>query len=182
MNKQTLKQQIRKKYLQIRNTFPNKEQITLTINDYLEKFLEPYQRIALYYPINNEVNIWPVVKKLYQHKDIYLPVTNEVLVFRRLTDINRLVMGKMGILEPTGPKINNINDLEVIVIPTIAISPGGYRLGYGKGYYDKCLDGYCGIKVGVIYSFQMCEIEYKEEHDLKFDIIISEKGYQKIGE
>lgn len=182
MTKQVLKQDLRKKYLNLRKHYFLHDTSSKQICEYLLELLAPYKKIALYYPIKNEVNVWPVVEKLHKIKDIYLPISKDQLSFRKITDLNKLNVGKMNILEPTGPKINDNNDLEVIVIPSIAISPAGYRLGFGKGYYDFALQYYFGLKVGVIYSIQETDVEFSEAHDLQFNIIVSEKGFRKIGE
>lgn len=165
----------------MRKDYPNKDTNSQIICDILKKILEPFSQVALYYPIRGEVNIWPLVLELSTSKKVYLPVTKEELKFKRFTKEEDLVIGKFGIKEPLGLALSDLNQLEAIVIPSIAISKNGYRLGYGKGLYDRALKDYHGQKIGVIYSFQYLNFAFEEEHDLFFNFVITENGNERIG-
>ena len=62
-------------------------------------------------------------------------------------------VGSFGILEPirTLPKID-LNIVDVILVPAIAIDEKGYRLGYGGGFYDRFLITQTGFTVGVVFA------------------------------
>ena len=51
-----------------------------------------------------------------------------------------------------------------------------YRIGYGKGYYDRFLSQSTGIKIGLAYSIQYTDIKFQDDNDIAFDILITEKG------
>lgn len=70
-----------------------------------------------------------------------------------------------------------ITDKTIILIPGLAFSADGSRLGRGKGFYDTFLSqiGNC-IKIGLCYSFQIIDSIPLEKHDLKVDYLLTEKN------
>ena len=63
-----------------------------------------------------------------------------------------------------------------ILVPGIAFSAGGYRLGYGKGYYDRYLSSFKGTKVGVAYTDFIANSVPHGRFDLAVDVLITERG------
>lgn len=63
---------------------------------------------------------------------------------------------------------------DVLIIPGLSFSKTGERLGRGKGFYDRYLDGFSGLKIGVCYECQLREDIPTEEHDQKLDWVITE--------
>ena len=86
--------------------------------------------------------------------------------------------GKYNINEPLPelPVFTGDNCHAICVLPAIIYDKRGYRLGYGKGYYDRFLSKFKGIKAGLIYSDFVVENIPNGRFDLKSDIIITEKG------
>ena len=60
------------------------------------------------------------------------------------------------------------------MIPGLAFSQDGLRLGYGKGVYDKLTANTNALKIGVAYDFQMIDHFENETHDIKVDLIATE--------
>jgi 5-formyltetrahydrofolate cyclo-ligase len=83
-----------------------------------------------------------------------------------------------GIPEPTAecPSYSPV-EADIIVIPGIAFDTCGGRVGYGKGYYDRTLHSLegKGKLVGFCYDFQLLERIAGEPHDVRMDIIITER-------
>lgn len=67
----------------------------------------------------------------------------------------------------------------LILIPGLAFSESGMRLGRGKGFYDQYLAHYGGIKVGVCFSDQLLDLVPTEKHDVNLDYIVTEKKWIK---
>ena len=70
--------------------------------------------------------------------------------------------------------------IDCILIPTVGISKLGYRLGYGRGYYDKFLSLTDTVKISLTYSKQIVKSIPNDLHDIKMDWIITEDESVKI--
>jgi len=89
-----------------------------------------------------------------------------------------LTVNEFGMLEPIKTKAI-IPD--IIIVPILAFDKEKFRLGYGKGYYDRYLKKYIKqykdtITVGVAFSFQKHNKLPINKNDVKMDFILTEKG------
>ena len=64
--------------------------------------------------------------------------------------------------------------LDVIIVPAIALTREGYRLGYGFGYYDRYLHNKRSSKIALSYSKQVVKSIPHDSHDVKVDYIVTE--------
>lgn len=170
-----IKKQLRKKMKMVELDSSTKFLYDKAINKNLESLLFNYDKIALFKGLDYEVNIDETINKYIDNKNIYLPVAKKKLRFYKYTSETVLKLSSYNILEPVCSIEIAISNLEAIVIPSLAINEKGYRLGHGAGYYDKALKDFKGLKIGVIYSYGIVKEEYQENHDMKFDIVITEK-------
>ncbi len=87
-----------------------------------------------------------------------------------------LVAGQLQILEPRPEKVRRIgrDQFAAVLVPGVAFDPHGGRLGRGKGYYDRLLEGAPSVKIGLAYEFQIVEEVPVHEHDVPMDFIITE--------
>ena len=138
--------------------------------------------IAGYYPSNYEVNILNFLEQASKRKfRIALPVikSSNKMSFKSWVFKEPLYVNKFGILEPKNSKKKTIPDL--IMVPLVAFDNRLNRIGYGKGYYDRCLKKISKIKkntisLGIAYSFQKCRNIPVNKHDFKLDCIFTERG------
>jgi len=87
---------------------------------------------------------------------------------------DELKPGVMNIMEPSGKKEVEPEEIDLVIVPGIAFDFSGYRLGYGGGYYDKLLPKVKGLKVGLVPElFRLPQLP-REEHDIPVDVVISE--------
>ena len=110
-------------------------------------------------------------------KKIYFPrVRENGLVAVRITSYPAdLQPGFAGIGEPR-PELSAADDAIVLAcIPGLAFNAQGYRLGRGKGYYDRFLRHFTGRKLGICYARQLQEIPI-EGHDQRVDMLITEES------
>ena len=138
-------------------------------------------KIALYYPSNVELNILKLLElNNISSQDILLPVIdkNSLMKFFSWKKNDVLFVNKFGMLEPakTQAKIPDI-----MLKPILAFDKRKYRLGYGKGFYDRYLNKYLKqfkniITVGVAFSFQRHHKLPISQSDVKLNFIITEKG------
>ena len=136
------------------------------------------QTLACYYPIGSEVLTQDIMlDAMSQGKKVLLPKVDEKkLIFKRISDLNSLQKGSFDIMEPKDdcPVEEKI---DVVIVPTVGISPIGYRLGYGHGYYDRFLSEVKTTAIALTYSKQIVKSVPFSEHDIKIDWIVTENEY-----
>lgn len=133
--------------------------------------------ILLYHSLPDEVNTHSFIKKWSTKKQILLPVVvgNE-LEIRLYNPSEQLATGAFNILEPTGPTFNHYDEIDLIVVPGVAFSRQGHRLGRGKGYYDRLLPRIPhAFRIGICFPFQLIEEIPSEPFDMPMHTIISHK-------
>jgi len=145
------------------------------------KFKKKILKIALYYPSNFELNVLKLFEiNTFLNYDTLLPVIdkNNIMNFFSWKKNNTLTVNNYGILEPYKSK-TRVPD--VMLIPLLAYDRKKFRLGYGKGFYDRYLYKYLKqnkkiLTVGVAFSFQKYHKLPVNKNDVKLDFILTEKG------
>jgi len=133
------------------------------------------QKIGVYYPIGSEILTQDIIQELISNgKDVFLPkVMGDNMEFRKIVDFSSLEKGSFDIMEPKDDcQIDN--DLEVVLVPTVGISPIGVRLGYGHGFYDRFLAKHKSVTISLTFEKQIVKKIPKSEHDIVIDWIITE--------
>ncbi|HIP42665.1 MAG TPA: 5-formyltetrahydrofolate cyclo-ligase [Aquifex aeolicus] len=139
------------------------------------------KKVLLYCPVKGEPDLTPLFEKVLKGKELILPkVKGKELELYKVSSYQCLKKGKFGIPEPIEGKIIPPEELDFIVIPGIVFDLQGYRLGFGKGYYDRLLKKTKGIKVGVAYSFQLVDKLPRDPWDVPVDIIVTEKNIRRL--
>lgn len=135
-----------------------------------------YNSFFIYNSISGEADTSKIISALRRDgKSVFLPrVEGKDMV---AVTYGHMRKGAFGIEEPTGQAFEG--NIDVTVIPLIAVNKRGYRIGYGKGFYDRYLKNRDTVKVGLCYSFQIADFK-EDEWDVPLDYIISEKGIYLI--
>jgi 5-formyltetrahydrofolate cyclo-ligase len=153
----------------------------------LPEFIEA-RKIALYSGKANEAHTDIVLASALElQKEVSFPrvdasIEHGGLVFLRVTDADELTPGPYGIKEPSGGGVKvDPSEFDLIVVPGIAFDAKGARIGYGKGYYDKALDGVeCEI-VALAFDLQVLQREIPTEaHDKNVSMIVTETRVIKV--
>ncbi|HJJ23074.1 MAG TPA: 5-formyltetrahydrofolate cyclo-ligase [Nitrosopumilus sp.] len=133
------------------------------------------QKIGAYYPIGSEILTQDIIQELLSNaKDVFLPkVVGEKIEFRKIINFSSLEKGSFGIMEPKDD-CQTDNNLDVILVPTVGISPIGVRLGYGYGFYDKFLAEHKTATISLTLEKQILKNIPKSEHDILIDWIVTE--------
>ena len=179
------KSKLRKKYLKIRKEkyFDINKEFFFPLYKLIKKYIKKKSIIiALYYPSNFELNVLKVLElKYFSNQTILLPITEKkksLMNFYTWKKNEVLTVNEYGMLEPIKGKVK-IPD--VIIVPLLAFDKDKFRLGYGKGYYDRYLDKFIKeykniMTVGVAFSFQRHHKLPINQNDVKLDYILTEKG------
>lgn len=98
--------------------------------------------------------------------------------FLEFFEAQSFVLGPFGVWEPSrDSKQKELKEIQGLLIPGLVFNKNGNRLGKGKGYYDKTLSTYQGVKVGVCFDFQITKDPLPTEaHDVTMDFLITESG------
>ena len=136
--------------------------------------------IMLYYPLGNETDTSYILKKaLEDNKTVAYPITdvktNELtaVIADKKTNFSK---GGYSVFEPDSKRIVDKKLIDVIIVPGIAFDKRGYRVGFGKGCYDRFLENAYAIKVGFCYAFQIADSISADEYDVGMDYLICENG------
>ncbi len=183
--KNSLKKKIRAIYLAKRKSYSAAalEKKSFIIRTNLEKVIyhKPNQKVMFYYPIYGEVNVLPTIEKLLinNSQKVFLP---KIIAKRKMEPgliktIENLKKGLKNILEPIS---STPEAMDVVIVPGLAFTTQGDRLGYGGGYYDYYLKHYPPKRtIGVFYFFQKLIWLPKANNDIKINSIITEKTIVK---
>jgi len=134
-------------------------------------------RTALFYsPVRGEPDLTPLIKSFLKNRGevVFPKVVGDQLIPYAVNSLNHLRRGRFGILEPVKGREIAPEDLDVALIPGITFDRRGYRIGFGKGYYDRLLSRIRGLKIGVAYSFQVLERVPRDPWDVPVDVIVTE--------
>ncbi len=160
------------------------ERKSLKITESIQ-ILPEYQKaktIACYVNKGSEVQTRPLIKKaLSTGKKVLVPIVerdSKDLMFSEITSLKELITGNFGILEPN-PDLTRPRSLSlanVLFVPGIAWDLEGYRLGWGRGYFDTTLkrlpDG--SASIGLSFELQLVDGIPREQFDLPIDILVTE--------
>lgn len=133
--------------------------------------------ICIYVSLPEEVDTKTLLRALFQqNKTVVVPrVSGDDLILHRMHTMNDLVPGKFGISEPkVSCPVIDTTSVDLFIVPGIAFDRSGYRLGWGKGYYDRLLAGVSAPKIGLAYSFQIVSRLPHHGYDIPMNIVITE--------
>ena len=130
--------------------------------------------VALFSPLADEPQLWPLVERLAQTQSVVLPrVEGDVMNFY-IYDKDTMAIGSYGINEPHDGQPVAPCEIDAVVVPGVAFTKNGARMGRGKGYYDKYLsqDDFAALKIGVCCREQIVDFIPTEPHDVMMDVVI----------
>ena len=148
--------------------------------------LENYLHYLAYLPVNNEVDTRPLLSRLISlGKKVYVPRCDAgqgKMNFYRIACFSNLKPGYCGIDEPCPDSseifINQGRAAAVCILPGLAFDHAGYRVGYGRGFFDRYLQQLAGpmpLLVGFAYDFQMVDSLPGDDWDIPVDMVITDE-------
>jgi len=137
--------------------------------------------IAVYLASPEEVDLTDfIVAAFAQGAALVAPRWNGSLYeLTPLTSLDTLVSGPHGILEPppSPGSMSLMHRVSVWLVPGLAFSKGGGRIGYGGGWYDRLLTkaDEKAAKLGVAFGFQLLDDLPTESHDCPLTEIVTDR-------
>ena len=143
--------------------------------------------LGLYFPMKDEVNIKPLIERLFNSEwKLFFPrsyMTEDFIKYEmaRVSGFDDLESARYGILEPKKKCIvERPENIDIWLVPGIAFSKRGIRLGRGGGFYDRLLQFSKGTNIGILYEVQLYDELPEEVHDIRMNVLITESGIQKM--
>lgn len=140
-----------------------------------------YIHIYLSIKKNNEVNTSYILQNLISdYKDLTIAVPKSdfnsgTMKHYRYNNFTKLQVNKLGIPEPENGEELNADIFDMVLVPLLCFDKNGYRVGYGKGFYDRFLSA-CKPdtqKIGLSFFPPVDEIKDKHLHDIKLDACVT---------
>lgn len=161
-------------------TLEDKKLLSLKVWERVEQ-IDQFKRaevILAYWSMDDEVFTHDFVMRWEGKKKILLPcVKGGDLEIRSFEGAEGLCAGEsFGIMEPVGKLADDLNEIDVVLVPGVAFDRCGHRLGRGKGYYDKILRLTSACKIGICFGFQLLDEVPVEEHDIQMDCVVTDNG------
>lgn len=128
---------------------------------------------------NNEVDTHELIRILLkQKKRVVVPIADKAtktMKHSELFSLGELVGGAYGILEPRMYRPVSPSELQVVVVPALAVDRNGNRLGFGAGFYDRFLQEIKAPKIALAYDFQIVDEVPRENTDVPVSFVITEQ-------
>lgn len=143
------------------------------------------QQIALYWAVNGEIGLDPVIEHAAQNnKNIYLPVLDAVSLRFAPYDkklpmrINRFKMPEPDVADEA---MLRPEELDLVLLPLTVFDPACNRIGMGGGYYDRSFEfrrttqATTPVLIGVAHEFQRVDQLQPENWDVRLDAVVTDQ-------
>lgn len=180
---------LRRELLAQRDAVPQREEKSRAVGDGVLA-LPAYQKarqVLLYLSKGSEVDTWEVfAQAVAEGKEVYAPRCLDgegTMGFFQVTSPQELLQGRFGLWEPDPRRCAPWRRREgaLCLVPGIAFDRQGYRLGYGKGYYDRFLAVFSGTAAGLCFRELALERLPRGPQDRRVDVLVTEAGVLPIG-
>jgi 5-formyltetrahydrofolate cyclo-ligase len=98
--------------------------------------------------------------------------------FRRIAGVDDLQQrGRRFVEPPPAAPVAARGDVDVVLVPALAVTPEGHRLGFGSGFYDATLPDVAppALTIAVAFSFQLLAELFVEPHDVACDLVVTDR-------
>jgi 5-formyltetrahydrofolate cyclo-ligase len=133
--------------------------------------------IACYYSIGSEVKTYNIIQEILSDgKALALPrVEDDELVFCNIGKLEDLEKGEFGIMEPK-QNCPTTSEFDAILVPAVAMTREGQRLGYGRGFYDRFLADKKSTTIALAYSKTILKNIPSSKNDIRVQWVVTEDG------
>ena len=171
-DKLRLRQSIRKQLKKL--SLDDRRRRSVLIRDKLVPLLTGKKIIALFAPRPTEPDLDLLWESDVRKNRVfaYPRCDGHKMLFFAVCGLEELHPGKFGIREPDPKRI--VERLDAIVLPGLAFTETGIRIGQGAGFYDRFLEtaGADMVKIGVCFDFQVIKAIPCEKHDMNVDLLV----------
>ncbi len=144
------------------------------------KEYRPAKTILIYMSTPIEVDTIGIIKNAWADgKRVAVPrciPDTRNMEFHYIDNLDCLSVGSFSVMEPD-PSLPIVTDFSgcLMIVPGMHFDMKGYRIGYGKGYYDRYMVRFTGISAGICYSNELKPFLYHGRYDRHVDIVVTDK-------
>lgn len=134
------------------------------------------KNVMLYLPLQTEVNLYPLIKRLRKEKKILYVPFMEGSSFRLVKYRLPLLDKKFGIKEPKDSKQYRKKQIDIAIVPIVGVDVTLRRVGFGKGMYDRFFEkNKKNIKQVVFVARELCYVKeiVTDHYDVRADMILT---------
>lgn len=142
-------------------------------------FFEKAERVLVFASTDDEFDTRYIIERCrLLYKRVYYPLCLDRegnMKFMKTDSAGDLQNGMYGIPEPK-PYCREYVPMpnDIIIVPCLSVDKNGYRIGYGKGYYDRFLKNFNGTSICPCYDELLADELPSDENDIKINIIITQ--------
>ena len=142
------------------------------------KVFKKAKKVMFYIAFRGEVDTQEMIKKAQKlGKIVAVPVCEKDRLNIRPSIVDyhaRLIKGPYGVYEPVMKQFIRVKDLDLVIVPGVAFTKKGQRLGRGKGYYDRFLSMLSPYttSLGLAFDFQILPCLPAQTHDINVHRVI----------
>ena len=174
-----MKTKFRKECLEKRNKLKPLDLTEKILN--LKEYKE-CKTVFIYVSNKSEISTIDLIKEALKEKTVLVPYCVDKfgkMIAVKINSIDDLEIGMYNIYEPKN-HTEYSGDIDLTIVPGVAFSKEGYRIGYGKGYYDRFLKTHRTFSLGICHDELLFEKVPYDEFDVKLNKIITKKEEIRI--
>ncbi len=148
--------------------------------EWLQQYIttHPSGVLAMFYPLGDEIDIRPLAEfALDKGWRVVMPRmdrSEESLMEFYDFSAEQMAHGRMGVMEPQSGEVVGAEQIDLMIVPGVAFTVQGERLGRGRGYYDRYMGRTCfrAKTIGVCFAHQLLPTLPVEQHDKRVDRVL----------
>lgn len=136
--------------------------------------------VAVYLCSDGEVDLSPVIDELYSRgvKLVAPRIEGSEMRFLPFNPSETHSQNQWGIREPKIGAHVDETEMSVALVPLVAFTDEGNRLGRGKGFYDRYFNGDETLLIGIGHELQRVESMETKAWDRRLDAVVTERGWR----
>lgn len=131
--------------------------------------------VFVYVSHGSEIETSELIREALKDKQVLVPYcmdSSGIMIACEISSFDDLSEGMYKIYEPKNPEEFK-GDIDLSIVPGVAFSYDGYRIGYGKGYYDRFLAKNRTFSIGITYDELLFDSIPHNEYDFRLDMILT---------
>jgi 5-formyltetrahydrofolate cyclo-ligase len=182
LGKKELRKEIREKLQNLSAEKYNEQSNAIAQSLYKEEGWKSASTVGITISKRPEVDTYQIIRQAWEEgKRIVVPKCfskERRMDFRVLESFDQLETVYFNLLEPIESKTTLIDpkEIELLIVPGLAFTKGGFRLGVGGGYYDRFLEYHQLRTLSLAFHQQIVSEIPLEEHDIPVMKIITDQG------